>query len=317
MKNMTLIDLKNKIDGPVFTIFTSFNDDLSIDYESIDRYIQYLYDGGARIFYVMPYNSRYSQLSEKEIYDLNEFCVKSVKSIDSNNIIIVADPIHCSTETTLNFTNHAKECGADAISLIVREKFFSDEQVINHFSFIAEKTNFPIVVHEMPFLSGKNGKQMHWPKSLLEKLKTIPQIVAIKEDAKDEEMAEFVLSLQPDIKIIFAATKRIFTPLKKYGLSSYLNGISIIDARIAIKFWESWNNNDLEVMNFIIENIEDPFFLGPVKKYGWHMCNKALLQSIGLMNRIDRMPMPTLTDDKYQEIIECSNEIRNKIEEIV
>lgn len=70
-------------------------------------------------------------------------------------------------------------------------------------------------------------------------------------------------------------------------------------------------------MNFIIENIEDPFFLGPVKKYGWHMCNKALLQSIGLMNRIDRMPMPTLTDDEYQEIIECSNEIRKKIEEIV
>ena len=43
---MTLIDLKNRIDGPVFTIFTSFNDDLSIDYESIDRYRQYLYDGG-------------------------------------------------------------------------------------------------------------------------------------------------------------------------------------------------------------------------------------------------------------------------------
>jgi len=47
------------------------------------------------------------------------------------------------------------------------------------------------------------------------------------------------------------------------------------------------------------------------------MCNKALLQSIGLMNRIDRMPMPTLTDDEYQEIIECSNEIRKKIEELV
>ena len=76
---MTLIDLKNRIDGPVFTIFTSFNDDLSIDYESIDRYIQYLYDGGARIFYVMPYNSRYSQLSEKEIYDLNEFLYKISK----------------------------------------------------------------------------------------------------------------------------------------------------------------------------------------------------------------------------------------------
>ena len=86
-----------------------------------------------------------------------------------------------------------------------------------------------------------------------------------------------------------------------------MNGISIIDARIAIKFWEAWNN-DLEVMNFIIENIEDPFFLGPVKNMDG-ICAKAV-QSIGLMNRIDRMPMPTLTDDEYQEIIECSNEIR-------
>ncbi len=63
---MELIDLKNKIDGPVFTIFTSFNDDLSIDYGSIERYIHYLYHGGARIFYVMPYNSRYSLTFKKK-----------------------------------------------------------------------------------------------------------------------------------------------------------------------------------------------------------------------------------------------------------
>jgi 4-hydroxy-tetrahydrodipicolinate synthase len=313
---MTFTNIKEKFDGPIFTVFTAFKDDLTIDYESIKNYIQYLYDGGAKVFYVMPYNSRYSQLSEQEIYDLNKFCIQTTKSIDKNNIIIVADPIHCSTETSLQFTKHAKEFGADAISLIVREKYFSDDQILDHFRYIGKETNFPIVVHEMPFLS-KQGNQINWPKTLLEGLKTIPEIIAIKEDAKDEEMAKFILKLQPDIRIIFAATKRNIVPLKKYGLKSYLNGLSIIDARIGIRFWEAWNTNDYDTINYILENAEDLFFLGPVKKYGWHMCNKALLQSAGLMNRIDRMPMPTLDDVRYLEIVECYSQIKKNIEKIL
>ena len=77
----------------------------------------------------------------------------------------------------------------------MREKYFSDEQILEHFSQVGNTTNMPILVHEMPFLSGYDGNQMHWPKSLLMSLPSIPQIVALKEDAKNFEIISLLTNL--------------------------------------------------------------------------------------------------------------------------
>ena len=316
MANKILNDLKERIDGPIFTIFTPFDKNLSIDYYSIEKYINYLYEGGARVFYVMAYNSRYSQLNNDEILELNQFCIKCVKSLNKNNIIIVADPIHCSTQESIKFALSALEFGGDAISLIMREKYFSDDQVLEHFSLIGEKSKLPIVIHEMPFLSGFDGKQINWPQSLILRLHELDNILAIKEDAKNLEVAKIVLSLEPKIRTIFAGTKKTFLPLKSFGLRSYLNGISIIDARIGIKFWDYWQVDNYEGMNWIIDNLENPFFEGPVSRYGWHRCNKALLEAAGLMHRRDRMPMPTLKRDEFDEVILIYKKIKRSLDEL-
>ncbi len=315
MVNKNLNNLKERLDGPIFTIFTPFNKDLSIDYYSIEKYINYLYAGGARVFYVMAYNSRYSQLNNDEILELNNFSIKCVKSLNKNNLIIVGDPIHCSTQESIRFSLTALENGGDAISLIMREKYFTDEQVLEHFASIGDKSKLPIVIHEMPFLSGFNGKQMNWPRSLILRLRELDYVLAIKEDAKNLEVSKLVLSLEPEIRTIFAGTKKTFLPLKNYGLKSYLNGISIIDARIGIKFWNYWKADNFEGMNWIIENLENPFFQGPVSKYGWHKCNKALLEAAGHMHRRDRMPMPTLKKEEFNEVNLIYKKIKKSLDE--
>ena len=52
---------------------------------------------------------------------------------------------------------------------------------------------------------------------------------------------------------------------KKLGALAYLNGISIIDARIGELFWKSYKKSELDVIDFIINEWEDPFFQGSVK----------------------------------------------------
>ena len=64
MNLTTSDDIKNALDGPVFTVFTGFKPSGEINYEQIEKYLIYLYKSSARNFYVMPYNSRYSQLRE-------------------------------------------------------------------------------------------------------------------------------------------------------------------------------------------------------------------------------------------------------------
>lgn len=295
--------LKSRMAGPWYTIFTPFCEDESVDYDALQHYLSHLYNTGARRFYAMAYNSRYSQMSFEEIRELNAFCIRFLKDKDPNNLVIVGDPIHCSTQESLNFTLHAKECGADLISLICREKYFSDEQIIEHYRYIGEQADFPLLVHEMPFLSGFNGNQMHWPLELIDKLASVDHIAAIKEDAKDFEITKRVLQLEPDVKVIIAgggkAALRSYLP---HGATAWLNGISIIDASIAETFWTACQHDDVEYQEFVINQLEKPFFGGVVKKYGWHRCNKALLQAAGLMHRRDRMPLPHLSDEEFKEV---------------
>ena len=89
--------LRSRIEGPVFSIMTPFREDESIDYPTLERSLERIHEAGGRIFYAMAYNSRYSQLDDEEILDLNSFVVEKVKSLDPGHLCIVGDPIHCST----------------------------------------------------------------------------------------------------------------------------------------------------------------------------------------------------------------------------
>lgn len=308
-------DLKQSLEGCVYTVFTPFDENEEIDYASLEKYLAHMYGGGARKFYVMAYNSRYSQLKHGEIMQLNEFCIKAVKKLDPKNLVVVGDPIHCSTKETIEFTKHAKDAGADLVSLIIREKYFNDDQILEHFSMVGNATGMPILVHEMPFLSGYDGTQMHWPHSLFKKLPLIPEIVALKEDAKDFQTTCIALSLEPRIRVVIAGRKSSLMQYQKHGAKSYLNGISMLDARIGERFWKAWQDNDKDTLQFIIEKLEAPFFDQCAGKYGWHRTNKALLQAAGFMHRRDRMPLKELNDAEYQEVVKVFASTNQSIKE--
>lgn len=307
--------LKQGLEGCVYTVFTPYDEQENIDYESLERYLNHLYIGGARKFYVMAYNSRYSQLKHSEIMELNEFCIKLLKRLDPENLVVVGDPIHCSTKESTEFAVHAKETGADLISLIVREKYFNDEQILDHFAEVGRNSNMPILVHEMPFLSGYDGTQMHWPHSLFRKLPSIPEIVALKEDAKDFETTCLALELEPRIRVVIAGRKSTLMQYKPFGAKSYLNGISMLDARIGEAFWQAWKNDDQKTIDFILNQLEAPFFDQCASKYGWHRTNKALLQAAGFMHRRDRMPLKHLNDTEYQEVVTVHNQVAKSIQD--
>lgn len=308
MKSIDIDKIKTKLDGPVFTVFTSFDLTGKINYEQIESYLNYLYNSGVRNFYVMPYNSRYSQLNESEIFQLNKFVIEATKSLNKENFVIVSDSIHGPSTLSADYGYKAFDQGADMFASIVREKYFSNLQIYNHFEFLSENLKMPLLVHEMPFLSGYDASVFKWPLSLIKELKNIENILAIKEDAKDIDYGiEVIKELEPEVKVIFAGKKRYIKELYNYGLTSYLNGTSIINPKIAFEFWDSLlDNNDIQVEK-ILTKIEDPFWNTVVTKFGWHRSNKALLQAAGLMDRYDRLPMLHLSDQEFTFVKEFYN----------
>ena len=200
----------NKLEaGPVHCIVTPFKEDMSIDFASLENYLQYSMDAGANKFYVMAYNSRFSELSWDEIKILNKFVTKFVKEEDSSNFVIVADPLHCSTAISLEFTQEAEDYGADMISLIFREKFYKNEQILEHFKYIDKESTLPILIHEMPLTAGHGGLVVNWPIELLDNLADIESVKAIKEDAKNDDYSlEVINTLKDRLSIVISGGEK-------------------------------------------------------------------------------------------------------------
>ncbi len=252
----------------------------------------------------MGYNSRFSELSWDEIRLLNSFVTQKVKSLSADNVMIVADPLHCSTRVSIEFASHAQEIGADVISIICREKFYSEKQIFTHYEMVADAVDIGILVHEMPFLSGYGGPSVNWPISLLDEISDIKNVIAVKEDAKDDELSREIINKVKDrVSIVISGGgKRQWLRFADDGCQSWLNGIGVFDPRLAVKFWEFYQEGETEKYQRIIDEIEVPFFEQGVSKFGWHLTIKSALQSLGIMNRVERMPLMALSDEDHRTI---------------
>ena len=152
MKNY--LNLRKKLCGPIFSIITPFKKNGKIDYDSLKNYLKYLYLNGAKNFYVMAYNSRLTLLNKKEILSLNLFCIKQVKKLNKDNIIICGEPYHCSTDESIDYAKYFEKNGADIVSVIFGEKFYSEDQLYSHFKEIHNKTNCFLLLHQQILENG-------------------------------------------------------------------------------------------------------------------------------------------------------------------
>ena len=177
---------------------------------------------------------------------------------------------------------------------ICREKYYSDDQIFLHYKEL-NKVGIPILIHEMPFLSGYDAKNIDWPLNIFKKISKLKRVIAIKEDSRNIHLSKkFIKKFEPRFRIIVAARKEIIFKLFKFGLKSYLNGSSLVDPRIGIKFWFLLNNHNSKAKKFY-QDIDNYFWRNIAKKFGWHRVNKYTLEFFGFMRSYERLPMIALT----------------------
>jgi 4-hydroxy-tetrahydrodipicolinate synthase len=310
---MNLELVKKKIKGPAFAIITPFTEGgKHVDYRAVEEYVRFLYYGGAKVFYVMGYNSRFSILSDSEIMQLNEVVTRTVKSFnDPDCVTIVADPLHCSTQTSIEFAHHAEMIGADAISLIFREKVYFEDQVYNHYKEVSDNCNVGILIHELPLNNGIPGQpsRIDWSLELLDRIANLDKVIAIKEDAKKDEYTDKVSRMLCNRLAIITSGHGMkqwmkFTP----HVHGWLSGSGAFNPAIEVDFYKAWECQDLEKCNEIIETVELPF--NTIKdRFGWHLGIKSAMEVMGVMSRQERMPLQQLPDNDFKQLTEMMNEI--------
>ena len=280
------------------------------------RYINYLYSKGAKNFYIMVYNSRFTLLDEKEILKINLFCIKQVKSLNNQNIIICAEPYHCSTHQTIKYVNYFKKNGADIVSVIFGEKYYSDDQLYRHFKEVNDNTNCFLLLHQQILENGISSDPpfVYYSLEVLKKISKLNKFVAMKEDAKNDIYTRRICEEISNRMIIITSGggKKQWIKAAKYGCTSWLSGVSNLNPKIAIDFYDYYKFKNKKKMDLVIKNIEEPFF--KIKnKYGWHLTIKAFLELNKNFKRYERSPLKEIDRKEMKKCEKVFEQIKKNI----
>ena len=132
--------------GSIPAVITPF-DGKQVDYDSLTKVLIHLIDNGSHGLVPCGTTGESPTLSHNEHKKIIEETIK----ITDKRIPVIAGTGSNNTLEAIDYTNHAEKSGADA-SLIVTPYYNKPTQsgLYEHFKIIADKTNIPIIVYNIP-----------------------------------------------------------------------------------------------------------------------------------------------------------------------
>lgn len=189
-----------KIEGVFAPVATPFNDDGSINFEMYSNNLRKLIRTSLSGIVSLGSNGEFAMLSYEEKIEL----VKATrKELPKDKVLIVGTG--CETlSDTIRMTNNAAEAGAD-VALVINPSYYksdlTDAVLQKHFECVADKSQIPVMLYNIPRNSGINLSS-----SLVIKLSAHPNIKGVKDSGGSIIQISEILASAPESFSVFAGS---------------------------------------------------------------------------------------------------------------
>lgn len=224
--------------GCATAIVTPFNDNNEIDFEEFKRLIDFQIDNGVNAIVVCGTTGEAATLSTEEKQALIEYCVKIV----NKRIPVIAGIGSNNTKAVLENEKFAEKVGVNGL-LAVTPYYNKTTQkgLVEHFKMIAENTNLPIILYNVPSRTGVDIL----PSTYLE-LSKIDNIVATKEASGDISKVLKIRYLCKDNLNVYSGNDDQIIPFLSLGGIGVISVLSNIMPKYTSKMIEKYFNKEIE-----------------------------------------------------------------------
>ncbi len=276
------------LQGTYTAIVTPFNENGDVDFDNFEKLIEFQIENGVEGIVVGGSTGENFALSHKEKTAL---LVKAV-AIAKGKIAIIAGTGTNETQASSDYTLLAKELGADA-ALVVAPYYNkpSQEGLFEHYRIIAENSQLPIIMYNIPGRSCVNIKA----DTVIKLAEACPNIIGIKEASADLEQMMDIINRAPEHFTLLSGDDYLTAPVCMIGGKGVISTMSNYApkqfgdlTRFALKgkYKEAMKIHyelfELMNLNFIETN--------PVPV-------KYIMSQMKLIKEIYRLPMMTLKDE--------------------
>lgn len=280
--------------GCATAIVTPFNENDNINFDEFKKILDFQIDNKIDAIVVCGTTGEAATLSKEEKEELIKYCVKVV----NKRVPVIVGVGSNNTKVVIENEVYAEKVGVEGL-LAVTPYYNKTTQngLIEHYKAIAENTNLPIVLYNVP---GRTGVDIQ-PDTYLE-LSKIKNIVATKEASGDISKVLRIRSLCKDNLNIYSGNDDQIVPILSLGGIGVISVLSNIMPKYTSEMVQKYLNGNVEEASTmqievatLIENLFKEVNPIPVK---------AALNILGFNCGKPRLPL-----------VECSEELKDKLKQ--
>ncbi|OKL37087.1 4-hydroxy-tetrahydrodipicolinate synthase [Domibacillus mangrovi] len=191
-------------------IVTPFDSKGNIDFNKTTQLIEYLIQNGTDSLVVAGTTGESPTLTAEEKIALFRHTVK----VAAGRIPVIAGTGSNNTKTSIELTKKAEAEGVDAIMLVA--PYYNkpnQEGLFQHFKTIAESTNLPVMIYNIP---GRSSILIE-PKTTIRLANEVPNIVATKEASGSIDIITEIIADTADDFLVYSGDDGLTLPVLSVG----------------------------------------------------------------------------------------------------
>lgn len=285
--------------GTATALITPFSSDGKVDYESLGKILEKQVESGVEALVINGSTGESCCLTAEERRKNVAFTVRTT----GGGIPIVAG-VGCNCSALA--VEYAREaCGEGASAVLAAPPYFnkaSPEGIIAHFNAIADASDVPVIVYDVPSRTG-----MKLDKEIVFRLFEHPNIKGIKEADCDVARATAVMSGITGKAVMYSGGDDMITPLLSIGAEGAISVVSNIFPKLTGKICRSFFAGDLA------ESRRLQLLLAPLICELFTPVNpipiKALMARNGLCENRLRLPLTPLDAGKSKKLFAVADSL--------
>lgn len=196
--------------GSAVALITPFHDDGSVDYETLDRLIEWHLEHKTDAFVICGTTGESATLTEEEHSAVIAYAIKKI----NHRVPVIAGTGANDTRTAIELSVDAEKAGADALLLVTPYYNKATQKGLKlYFKAVAEAVNIPIILYNVPSRTGCNIT----PKTAVELAREVDNIVAIKEASGNISQIAELMALAEGCLDVYSGNDDQIVPILSLG----------------------------------------------------------------------------------------------------
>ena len=285
--------------GAGVALVTPFKEDLSVDYDQLEKFIDFQINNGTDSIVICGTSGEASTMSHDEQIEVVSACVSHV----NGRVPVIAGAGANCTDEALNLAKRSEKAGADGL-LVVTPYYNKATQkgLEEYYTTVGNSVDIPIIMYNVPGRTGTNIQ----PATAVKIAKSVDNIAAIKEASGDIGQVATLAALADGCLDIYSGNDDQVVPLLALGGKGVISVLSNVAPRethdMVMKFLEGDVKGSLDIQLKYMDVIHNLFSeVNPIPA-------KRAVAEMGYCKNIVRRPLTEMEEDHAQVLIQSMKE---------